>query len=76
MIPLSIVSLVNIFKVSLSQCFKDGQGRIVQETHRPRDASSKGRIVQGIHRPGAASSKDFSFKDTPVGDEITLHPKH
>ncbi len=28
-----------------------GQGRTVQGTHRPRDASSKGRIAKGTHRP-------------------------
>jgi hypothetical protein len=28
-----------------------GQGRVVQGTHRPRDATSKGRFVQGTRRP-------------------------
>jgi hypothetical protein len=35
-----------------SQCFKAGQGRIVQETHRLRDTSSMGRVVQGLFVQG------------------------
>jgi hypothetical protein len=60
------------------------QGCIVQGTRRPRDASSERRVDQGTHRPkdvahlprGALikgrNIRDFSFGDTPIGNEITI----
>jgi hypothetical protein len=61
-------------KVSLSLRVRTHPSR----TLCPRDTSSKGRIVQETYHPRDALSKernirDFSFGDTPVGDEITLH---
>jgi hypothetical protein len=38
-----------------------------------RDASTIGRIIQGTHHARDGTSEDFSFGDTLVGDEITLH---
>ncbi len=45
-----------------------GQRRVDQGTHRQRDAPSNRRIGQG------REFRDFSFGDTPVGDELTLLP--
>jgi hypothetical protein len=52
-----------------------GQGHNVQETHRPRDASSKGRVDQGTHRtstycPSDGTSKTFHSQCNMVNAAI------
>jgi hypothetical protein len=47
----------NVSPPSFSEAGSYADGRKVQRTHRPRDASSKGRINQETHPPRDASSK-------------------